>query len=203
MNAPMPSRPQYYIQAPNVILKPDVSPWNGKKISGTAADVPDHGIGQAPSGPPVSQSVARPIRLRGGIEDVIASGEFAIPPGEPAAAVITDKRFVAHLGLADVIQQIRARYELYRRHFRDIEYAKCTITNALHRWEAERGSPSAEQISTLYQVLQRLEAEQRSERITLWRDISRLRLELPDHAREYLAALRKEDLLSVPRGDQN
>lgn len=198
----MPSRPQYYIPAPNVILKPALSSRNGQDDSLPVTLVHNHGAREAPPGTPESRSVARPVRLQGGIEHVIASGEFSIPPGEPAAAVITDKRFVAGLGLSDVVQQIRARYELYRRHFQDIEYAKCTITNALHRWEAERGWPSAEQISALYQTLQRLEAEQRGERITLWRDISRLRLELPDHAREYLAALRKEDLLNLPRGDQ-
>ena len=43
--------------------------------------------------------------------------------------------------------------------------------------------------------------EQRAERVSLWRDVSRLRLELPENAQQYLSAYRKVSILEDDKGD--
>ena len=43
--------------------------------------------------------------------------------------------------------------------------------------------------------------EQRAERIDLWRDVSKLRLELPEVAQSYLSAYRKVSILEDTKGD--
>ena len=52
-----------------------------------------------------------------------------------------------------------------------------------------------EQHTLLGRRLEGLYAEQRTERVALWRDISRLRQALPESAEQYLGALRKTDIL--------
>ena len=43
--------------------------------------------------------------------------------------------------------------------------------------------------------------QQRNERINLWRDVSRLRLQFPENAQQYLSAYRKVSILEDDKGD--
>lgn len=135
------------------------------------------------------------------VEEIIAGGYLAIPTGDPVTAILTDRRHTAWLGLDDAIAQIRSRYALYEENMNGILYATAAATNALHKWRAERGEPSEKQLDNLQKNLQSLYAQERQERVSLWQDISRLRVTLPEAAQGYLAAQRKLTLLDLPEGD--
>ena len=136
------------------------------------------------------------------IAHIVAQGYFSIPNNDPVTAIVSDKKDVTWLGLDDVISQLRRRYEIYERTFYELELAKCAATNALHDWKAERGQPSDRQLDSLQRTLQGLYLQQREERLHLWKDISRLRQVFPEWAQQYLAAVRKVDLLEDARGDR-
>ena len=137
------------------------------------------------------------------VEQIIASGYFAAPAGDPITAIITDKQHTSRLGLDDVIGQIRHRYEIYERNIEQIEHCKCAAMNAIYTHEAYRGPGSADsrQHYAKHKAIQDLYEEARVERTALWKDISRLKLLLPENAQQYLAAHRKVAALTIPVGD--
>ena len=137
------------------------------------------------------------------VEDVIARGYLAVPPGEPVTAIITDRAVTSHLGLDDIIGQIRKRYEIYHHNLYEIELGKCAAINMIYHHEAYRGPGSADsrQHYAKHKALAGLYEEQRRERADLWRDVSRLRLALPETAQLYLTAYRKLAILEGAGGD--
>lgn len=137
------------------------------------------------------------------VEDVIARGYLAVPPGEPITAIITDRAVTSHLGLDDIIGQIRKRYEIYQHNLYEIELAKCSAINVIYHHEAYHGPGSADsrQHYAKHKALADLYEEQRRERGDLWRDVSRLHLALPETAQQYLTAYRKLAILASAGGD--
>ena len=136
------------------------------------------------------------------VEHVIERGYLAVPNSEPEFAVIHDKKHTAWLGLDDVIAQIRHREDIYVQNLYEIELAKCDAINALFMWEAQYGWPaSAKEQYTVGKRLQAIYADQREERVTAWKDISRLKQSLPEVAQQYLAAFRKVSILEDTQGD--
>lgn len=137
------------------------------------------------------------------VEQIIERGYFAVPGGDPVGAVISDKEHTSWLGLDDVIGQIRHRYELYERNFYQIQLAKLAAVNAIYHHEAYRGPGSADsrQHYAKHKAIQDLYAQEGEERINLWRDVSKLKLLLPESAQNYLSAHRKVAALNVPAGD--
>ncbi|MBL7184983.1 MAG: hypothetical protein ISS70_01545 [Phycisphaerae bacterium] len=136
------------------------------------------------------------------VEDVIRNGYFSIPKSEPETAIISDRKHTAWLGLDDIVGQIRNRYEVYRGNIYDIEVAKCAVINTFYTHEAWHG-PSDSRVE--YSVNKRLDGlyeSQRDERINLWRDVSKLRLLLPETAHQYLRGYRKVAILEDPKGDE-
>jgi hypothetical protein len=135
------------------------------------------------------------------IEQIIASGYFAVPAGDPITALVSDRTFTSKLGLDDMVTQIRERYQIWEHNREQIEISKLAAINAVHDWEALHGSVDGKQFSALHRTLQQLYQEQREERVNLWRDISRLREGLPPVAQEYLSAYRKQTLLEDNGGE--
>ena len=132
------------------------------------------------------------------VEQVIAQGYFAVPRVNPISALISDKTHTARLGLDDVIHQIRARYELYQRNIEELHESVCEAHNSVFRQMADHGLTVAnqrQQYSVSKQV-QKIYELQREERVNLWRDVSRLKLGLPESAQQYLTAYRKMRLLT-------
>jgi hypothetical protein len=127
------------------------------------------------------------------VEQIIQHGYFAVPAGDPVTAIITDKQHTSRLGLDDVISQVRDRYEIYERNFYQIQLAKCAAMNAIYQAEAYRGaaSVSARQHYAKHKAIQGLYEQEREERVNLWKDVSRLKLGLPESAQQYLSAHRK------------
>jgi hypothetical protein len=132
------------------------------------------------------------------VEQVIRRGYLAIPESEPETALISDRKHTASLGLDDVISQIRRRYD---RNIYDLEWAKCEAINCLYRHEGYHGPPDSKVEYSVSKRMNDLYMEQRAERVNLWRDVSRLRLELPENAQQYLSAYRKVSILQGDKGD--
>lgn len=131
------------------------------------------------------------------VEQIIQRGYFAAPSSDPETALISDRLHTARFGLGDVIEQLRNRYQIYEQNMYELTQAACEVQNCLFRQLAEHGCLVANQrqmYSTTKQV-QKLYEQQRDERINLWRDVSRLRLALPETVQNYLTAYRKVSLL--------
>lgn len=143
----------------------------------------------------------RPILAPQTVEQVIRKGYLAIPKSEPEMAIIMDKKHTAQLGLDDVIGQVRSRYELFERNIYELELAKYAVKNSLYRHEAYHGPADSRVEYSVAKRLDELYADQREERVNLWRDVSRLRLLLLENAQQYLSAYRKVSILEDNQGD--
>ena len=136
------------------------------------------------------------------MEQVIAQGYLAVPRSEPETAILSDKRHSAWLGLDDTVRQIRHRYEIYSRNLDEIDLSICEANNAVFRQEADQGAPANErQRYSANKRIQMLYEQQRAERINLWRDVARVRSDLPETVQQYLGAYRKVSMLEDSRGD--
>jgi len=135
------------------------------------------------------------------VEQVIRKGHLAVPRSEPETAIITDKKHTARFGLDDVIGQIRRRYEVYEQNIYELELSKCEAINCLYRHEGYHGPTDSKVEYSVSKRMNDLYMEQRAERVNLWRDVSRLRLQLPENAQQYLSAYRKVSILEDNKGD--
>ena len=131
------------------------------------------------------------------VEDIISSGYFPIPKSEPETAIITDKKHTSKLGLDDMISQIRGRYEIYENNIYQIELGKCYAMNSIFAIEADRGgvSMNSREAYSLSKSLRELYEQQRDERKSLWSDVSKLKLLLPEQSQSYLSSHRKVSIL--------
>lgn len=132
------------------------------------------------------------------VEQLVEQGYFAVPTAEPETAILHDRKQTSWLGLDDILTQVRHRHEIYKKNMLEIEWAKCYAFN-----ELARGGPfpTDEGYAIYERRLQDLHRDQRAERVTLWRDESRLRQQLPESAQQYLSASRKLDIIGDTDGD--
>jgi len=132
------------------------------------------------------------------VEQLIEQGYFAAPATESETAMLHDRKHTSWLGLDDLLTQARHRTEIYERNMLEIEWAKCYAFN-----ELARGGPfpSDEGYAIYERRLQDLHRDQRAERLTLWRDVSTLRQQVPESAQQYLSASRKIDIITDTDGD--
>ena len=144
----------------------------------------------------------RPWPIQQTVEDVIRNGYFSVPKSELETAIISDRKHTAWLGLDDMVGQIRHRYEVYQRNTYDLEVAKCAVINTFYTHEAWHGPSDSRLEYSVNKRLDKLYKDQRDERINLWRDVSKLRLLVPETAQNYLAAYRKVSILEDSKGDE-
>jgi hypothetical protein len=135
------------------------------------------------------------------VEQVIRRGYLAVPESEPETALISDRKHTTGLGLDDVITQIRRRYKVYGQNMYELEWSKCEAINCLYRHRGYHGPTDGKVEYSVSKRMNELYMEQRAERVSLWRDVSRLRLELPENAQQYLSAYRKVSILEDNEGD--
>ena len=136
------------------------------------------------------------------VEQIVARGYLAVPRADPTTAILSDKQHVSWLGLDDVVTQVRHRYDVYGTNMHELEQAKCSAITEMFMREAEQAQPASDrQQYAVGKRLHELYAEQRAERVNLWRDVSRLKLALPENAQQYLGAYRKMALLREQPGD--
>ncbi len=170
-----------------------------------------HQLYAMPSPNPAEQPHRSPHGLSGGhasaspfeladriqtIEGVIVRGYFSVPQSDPITAAISDREHTSRLGLDDVISQIRRRYEIHHENLYQMELGKCAAINAIYQHEAYNGPPSSKQTYAKHKAIQDLYEEERAERTALWKDVSRLRLQFPESAQQYLSAHRKRSILT-------
>ena len=149
-----------------------------------------------------SDLTRRPSFLPGQtVEDVIRDGYLATPRSEPETAMISDRKHTFWLGLDDIIGQVRQRYTVYEQNVYELEVSKCAAINSLYAHEAYHGPTNSRIEYSMHKMMDKLYKDQREERMNLWRDISRLKLLLPEKAQEYLAAYRKASILEDNEGD--
>ncbi|MHC4643763.1 MAG: hypothetical protein ACYS32_19135 [Planctomycetota bacterium] len=146
-------------------------------------------------------SVRRTLAVPQTVEDIVSNGYFSIPKSKPETAIISDRKNTSWLGLDDIIGQIRNRYKVYENNIYELEKAKCTAINCLFKHRAYHGVTNSKVEYSVDKRLDGLYSEQREERTNLWRDISRLRLLLPEQAQNYLSAYRKVSILEDKKGD--
>lgn len=149
----------------------------------------------------IETSIARALDRNQTVEQIIAHGYFAPPLGDPITAILSDKETTSWLGLDDIISQVRHRYEVHRQNMYELELAKSAATNSLYAHWAYHGLPDAKQFYSRHKRIQELYQEQRDERVNLWRDVSRLRLALPETAQAYLSSHRKLSALEGEPSD--
>lgn len=136
------------------------------------------------------------------VEQLIAQGYFSAPPSSSETAILEDKMHSAWLLLEDTIHQVRQRIDMYSRNMYELKLAQCAAQNDLFAFEARYGWPApTEQHYVLGKRLQRLYSEQRSERLALWKDVSRLRQTVPESVQHYLSTFRKIEILNDSPGD--
>ena len=137
------------------------------------------------------------------VEQILENGYFVTPTGDPVTAMITDRKHTSWLGLDDTINQIRQRYEIYDKNIEMIELAKCYSVNTfLKHYDQVKPMPVSDRIYySLNKNLQKFYLQQVEERVTLWRDVSRIRQSLPESAQNYLASCRKVAMLEDNKGD--
>ena len=139
------------------------------------------------------------------VEQIILRGYLSVPEAEPETAIITDKHRTFWQGLDDIIRQVRRRYDIYGKHIYQIEQGKCYAMSNFWEQEAHSGgvpATSKEHYGLAKRLLELYEQE-REERVSLWQDISKLRLILPETAQQYLSAHRKVSILNDLRSDLN
>jgi len=135
------------------------------------------------------------------VEQIIRSGYFAAPKRDPVSAILDDRHDTAWLGLDDIIGQVRRRYEIFEESITQIELAKCAAANAIYTHEAYVGPADSSQMEKKHRTIQGLYEQQRDEQTTLWKDVSRLRILLPESVQTYLSAYRKRSILGQEPGD--
>lgn len=138
------------------------------------------------------------------VEDIVNRGYFAAPKSEPETAIITDKKHTSGLSLNGMISQIRKRYDIYQQNMDQIECNKCYAINSQLEVESARGGvrTSSKEAYSLTKNLGEFYREQCDERRSLWADISKLKILLPEHAQSYLTSYRKLSILNDTEGDQ-
>lgn len=135
------------------------------------------------------------------VEQIVASGYFAVPDSPSETAIISDRMHTSRIGLDDSIGQLRERQEIHERNVYELELAKCAALSEAFGRAAVLGLGESAPDEILSQDLQRLYAQQREERVLFWRDISTLRQSFPVVAQQYLAAYRKSSVLADIEGD--
>jgi len=146
-------------------------------------------------------SVRRTFAVPQTVEQIVSSGYLSIQQSEPETSIISDRKNTSWLGLDDLIGQIRNRHKVYENNIYELEKGKCAAINSLYTHEAWHGPTTSKVEYSANKRLDNLYAEQREERTNLWRDISRLRLLLPEQAQNYLSAYRKVSILEDKKGD--
>ena len=138
------------------------------------------------------------------VEDIVSRGYFAAPKSDPETAIITDKKHTSKLGLDDVISQVRDRYQIYETNMYQLELGKCYALNSIFAVEADRGgvSMSSREAYSVSKSLREFYEQQRDERRSLWADVSKLKLLLPEQAQSYLSSYRKLAILDGLEGDE-
>ena len=108
--------------------------------------------------------------------------------------LFADKKRTCYLGLEDIISQIRKRYDIYESNVRVLEYSKIKLSENFYQWPQIHGFWPPGQKEMFSDQMNRLYQKQLDEKVSLWKDISKLKLMLPESLNDYLSIKRKSDI---------
>ncbi|MFW6061185.1 MAG: hypothetical protein ACOC93_00095 [Planctomycetota bacterium] len=148
-----------------------------------------YGLEYAASGLP-AESRGRYATSPVTVDYVLTYGRMARPHSDPMLAGLYDRKNISSMVLDDLIQQAHSRIELYRRHLSELDDQEIALRNASRRCLRPPGWEPQDDPEIL-RDLQNIDDQRRRERLDFWRDMSRLRLMVPESAEAYLGASRR------------
>jgi len=129
------------------------------------------------------------------VEQILYHGYLSVPKMAPETAIFSDKKQTSWLGLDDILTQIKHREQIYYHNMTDLKWSQCYAFNEM----AKGGWPATDEKELLYnRRMQDIAAQERLERTAFWRDVSRLRQQIPESVQNYLSVSRKMQILDEP-----
>ena len=126
------------------------------------------------------------------VEQLLYHGYLSMPKMAPETAIFADKKHTSWLGLDDIITQIKHRENVYHDNMTDLKWSQCYAFNEM----TKGGWPSSDEKELIYnRRMQDVASQERLERTSFWRDVSRLRQQIPESLQGYLSVLRKTEIL--------
>lgn len=145
------------------------------------------------------------------MEDVIASCRLPIPgssgaggtdhQGGDGLSILSDRLSVESFASSDLVRRIRERLSFYRLHMDELDQARLNAVAVRRDWRSPLDSQPYLADPDLLRDVQRIDGEKRTERLSLWRDLSDLRSRLPEQWASYLSSYRRHQLLLPPEKD--
>ncbi|MFN3166391.1 MAG: hypothetical protein ACE37H_04930 [Phycisphaeraceae bacterium] len=136
-----------------------------------------------------------PNRSRPSIETLLRGVWQQPGPRDMVQGLFEDRLQTHTFELGDVLEQIKERVAIYRQHFDELEQAKVDTTNVRRRWTDPLDRFGTIADPDLTRALQDIDAQQRQERLSCWKDLSNLRQRVPEHWRQYLAVAQHYQIL--------
>lgn len=121
-------------------------------------------------------------------------GNIRNPGLYDADDIFADKRKTSYLALEDIVTQIRRRYQIYDSNIRVLEYSKIKLREHFYQCPQQLGFWQPGQKEMLTEQMNQLYQKQLDEKVSLWKDVSKLKLMLPQSLNDYLTIKRKSDI---------
>lgn len=126
------------------------------------------------------------------VEQLLYHGYLSIPKTAPETAIFSDKKHTSWLGIDDLISQINHREKIYNDNMTELKWSQCYAFNEMTKC----GWPVSDEKELIYnRRMQDIASQERLERTSFWRDVSRLRQQVPESLQGYLSVLRKTEIL--------
>ncbi|AQT68732.1 hypothetical protein STSP2_01904 [Anaerohalosphaera lusitana] len=128
--------------------------------------------------------------------DDIVSSPTTRPSENSEENIFADKQKTSYLALENIVAQIRKRYEIYDSNIRVLEYSKIKLKEHFYQWPQQLGLWPPGHKEMLSEQMNQLYQKQLDEKVSLWKDVSKLKLMLPQSLNDYLSIKRKSDIYS-------
>lgn len=134
------------------------------------------------------------------VDDLVRTGDLKHLNIYDQNDLFADRRKTSYLALDNIVTQIRRRYEIYDSNIRVLEYSKIKLTEHFYQWPQQFGFWPPGQREMLSEQMNQLYQKQLDEKVSLWKDVSKLKLMLPQSLNDYLAIKRKSDIYNGGEG---
>lgn len=194
---------QHNRRPPDLSPTSELPPLGGPRASyllSFSTDSPLYGSPEPiSSSPPVAASKLTPSEPN--LADIIASCRFPIPheqssKGGDGLDLIRDRLSVESFAGRDLLHRARERFLIYQQHMQDLSSARGTAVEVRRDWRNPLDNRPYLGDPDLLREVQRIDGEQRAERLSLWRDLNDLRSKLPEQWARYLSSYRRHAMLS-------
>lgn len=125
---------------------------------------------------------------------------------DPVTGLFESKTFFGKARIESVLNEMGTRYKLMNENLRGLDYQICEADSMIDRLPPHAPGMSKDLDRTrtaLEDSVRRLEQEKMREKVTAWKDISRLKSDLHDVMEQYTSAQASGAFLSDYKGGQN